>query len=65
MGAREAVSSSLLGTELATEETGSCRSVSRLVRVSTLSRRVARALMEEQRSGRMTASPEEMSLVSS
>lgn len=65
MGAREAVSSSLFGTELATEETESLRSVRRFVRVSTLSRRVARALMDEQRRGRITASPVEMSLESS
>jgi len=64
MGAREAVSSSLLGTEFTTWLMESCVCVMRSLRVSTLSRREASALIAEQRKGRITDSPIERSLPS-
>jgi len=65
MGAREAVSSSLLGTLLATWLIESYVCVMRSLRVSTLSSREARALIVEQRRGRIIDLLAERSLLSS
>jgi len=65
MGAKEAVNSSLLGTEFATWLMESCVCVMRSLWVSTLSRREASALIVEQRRGRIMDSPVERSLPSS
>jgi len=63
--AREAVSSSLFGTEFATWLMESWVCVMRSLWVSTLSSREASALMVEQRRGRIIDSPIERSLPSS
>jgi len=65
IGAREVVSSSLLGTEFATWLMESWVCVMRSLRVSTLSSREANALIVEQRRGRIIDSPVERSLPSS
>jgi len=65
MGAKEAVNSSLLGTEFATWLMESWVCVIRSLRVSTLSRTEASALIVEQRRGRIIDSPVERSLPSS
>ena len=65
MGAMEAASSSLLGTEFATWLMESWVGVMRSLRVSTLSRTEASALIVEERRGRIIDSPVERSLPSS
>jgi len=65
IGAREVVSSSLLGTEFATWLMESWVCVMRSLRVSTLSSKEANALIVEQRRGRIIDSPVERSLPSS
>jgi len=65
MGAREAVSSSLLGTEFATLLIESWVCVMWSLRVSTLSSREANELIVEQSRGRIIDSPVERSLPSS
>ena len=65
MGAREAASSSLLGTEFATWLMESWVYMMQSLRVSTLSSREANVLIAEHRRGTMTDSPMERSLPSS
>ena len=62
MGARNAMSSSLLGMEFATKLMELWICMIQLVSTSTLLSKVASALIEEQRRGSMTASSVENSL---
>jgi len=65
IGASEAVSSSLLGMEFATRLIESWVCVMRSLRVSTVSRREARALIAEHHRGRIIVSHVERSPLSS